>query len=216
MQMPAFEHARSKFLARRSSSSSQDAAGIEGLVLSGSLNSHSLDLAAAARLARLTLSGEEFTPAFSHTAPVRSTSWATELNALRDTITTTRQRASRETVHNVRAPRSPSSSDSGSISSAHSETAPDGFASDATADDGSASGAVSNVAPVSITESLRADEAVQVPLLDTLREEWSLSSRDSVRRAEQQLPGARFAGHMHSVLSCDKIITQVRLSITVK
>ena len=75
---------------------------------------------------------------------------------------------------------------------------------------------MSNVAPVSITESLRADEAVQVPLLDTLREEWSLSSRDSVRRAEQQLPGARFAGHMHSVLSCDKIITQVRLSITVK
>eukprot|EP00953_Heterococcus_sp_UTEX-ZZ885_P023077 12712-Heterococcus_DN1.PRE.2 len=190
MQMPAFENARSKFLARRSSGSSQDAAGLEGLVLSG-VNSHnSLDLAAAARLARLTLSGEEFTPVLSRTAPASlAAESAAPLSAQRS--------PSRGSVHNVVVPaRSPSSSDSGSISSGsmsspNSERLPSprstSFASDGAADDDAVSGAVSDAAPALGTEMLTADRAVHVPLLDSLRERWRRGSRDRVQRAEQQL-----------------------------
>jgi hypothetical protein len=214
--MPAFENARSKFLARRSSGSSQDAAGLEGLVLSG--NSHSLDLAAAARLARLTLSGEEFTPVLSRTAPVSS---ATEGSAL--------QSPARDAVHNSRAPpRSPSdsgsissgssSSSSGSMSSPNSETVRAGrstsFASHVTADDDVVSGATNSAAPASNTEALTADGAVHVPLLDSSREHWSRGSRDRVERAEQQLSDACSAGRVHSVLSSDTVITQVRVCVS--
>jgi hypothetical protein len=216
MQMPAFENARSKFLARRSSGSSQDAAGLEGLVLSG-VNSHnSLDLAAAARLARLTLSGEEFTPVLSRTAPASSaTEGAAPLAAQRS--------PARESVHNPVVPaRSPSGSDSGSISSGSmssllSESVPAGrsasFASDGAADDDAVSGTVSDAAPASDTEMLTADRAVHVPLLGSSRERWRRGSRDRVQRAEQQLLDACSAGLVHSVLSSDTVITQVHICV---
>jgi hypothetical protein len=188
MQMPAFENARSKFLARRSSGSSQDAAGLEGLVLSG-VNSHnSLDLAAAARLARLTLSGEEFTPVLSRTAPVSSANeGAAPLSAQRS--------PSRDSVHNLVVPaRSPSGSDSGSISSGsmsspNSESVPAGrsasFASDGAADDEAISGATSSAA----TQMPTAAEATHVPWSLTLREQRMLNDQ-LTRYAEVRLSNA--------------------------